>query len=247
MNLKGKVALISGGSRGIGRAIVFELAKEGCVVQFTYVRNEEKAKEVANILDTQGYQYGMYRMDVRDRANVKSVVEAIIDKYGRIDILVNNAGIISKHHNITDIPYDEWNIILDTNLTGVFNLTQAVVPYMIKARFGKIVNMASVAGKTGGTVGVHYAASKAGIIGFTLALARELLPYNITVNAIAPGPIETELIKGLPEERKKKIIAKVPMGRFGKPEEVAMGVVFLLKNDYITGEVLDINGGYIMD
>ncbi|MGQ4833606.1 MAG: 3-oxoacyl-ACP reductase family protein [Candidatus Asgardarchaeia archaeon] len=247
MELENKIAFVTGGNRGIGRAIVLELAKEGCSVIFTYVKNEKKAKDVANLLKTKEVSFDFFKMDVRDRDNVNNVVETIIRKYGRIDILVNNAGIMAEHHSITEIPYNEWQAIIDTNLTGVFNVTQAVVPYMIESRFGKIVNISSVAGKTGGTVGVHYAASKAGVIGFTLALARELLPYNITVNAIAPGPIETEMIKGLPEERKKKILAKVPMGRLGKPKEVAIGVIFLLKNDYITGEILDINGGYIMD
>lgn len=247
MNLRDKVALVTGASRGIGKAVALRLAKEGANVAINYLKNQELAKRVAEEVMSNGARAEIYRADVSDFKAVKEMVENIISDFGRIDILVNNAGIIPEHFSILDIPIEEWERIIKVNLTGYFNCAKAVVPYMIKRKEGKIINIASVAGKMGGTVGPHYAASKAGIIGMTFSLAQELLKYNITVNAIAPGPIETELIAGLPEDVKKRILKRVPMGRFGRPEEVAEAVIFLIKCDYVTGEVLDVNGGYYMD
>ena len=247
MELQDKVALITGASRGIGKAIALGLAKEGTHVAINYVKNHELAKKVAEKARSYGVNAKTYQADVSNFNQVKTMVEEIVQDFGGIDILVNNAGIIPQHFSIFDIPIDEWDRIINVNLKGVFNCTKAVVPYMIKRGEGKIINLASVAGKMGGTVGPHYAASKAGIIGMTFSLAQELLKYNITVNAIAPGPIETELIARLPDDVKKRILKRVPMGRFGKPEEVVEAVVFLIKCDYVTGEVIDVNGGYYMD
>ena len=247
VEVRGKVALVTGGSRGIGKAIVLELAKRGANVAVNYVKNKDLAEKVVEEAEKFGVKAKAYRADVSKWAEVKEMVDQIVKDFGGIDILVNNAGIIAKTFSVLEIPESEWDAIIDTNLKGAFNCIKAVAPIMIKRGGGKIVNISSVAGKMGGTVGPAYAASKAGLIGLTFSVAQELLKYNITVNAVAPGPIETEMVKNLPEERKKKILARVPMGRFGKPEEVAKAVIFLIENDYITGEVLDVNGGYYMD
>ena len=247
MEIKNKVALVTGSSRGIGKAIALRLAKEGANIAINYLKNKEQAENVAKEAEKHGVKAKIYQADVSNYQEVEEMIQKIVNDFGTIHILINNAGIIPQHFSILDIPVEEWDKILAVNLTGAFNCTKAAIPIMMKNGEGKIINLSSVAGKMGGTVGPHYAASKAGIIGMTFSLAQELLKYNITVNAIAPGPIETEMIKSLPEERKKKILSRVPMGRFGKPEEVAETVVFLIKCDYITGEVIDINGGYYMD
>ncbi|MEQ9714337.1 MAG: 3-oxoacyl-ACP reductase family protein [Candidatus Asgardarchaeia archaeon] len=247
MEIRNKVALITGSSRGIGKAIALRLAKEGANIAINYLKNKELAEAVAKEAEKFGVKAKTYQADVSNYSEVEKMIQRIVDDFGTIHILINNAGIIPKHFSTFDIPLEEWEKILTVNLTGAFYCTKAVLPVMIKNGEGKIINLSSVAGKMGGTVGPHYAASKAGIIGMTFSLAQELLKYNITVNAIAPGPIETEMIIGLPEERKRKILSRVPMGRFGKPEEIAEAVVFLIRCDYITGEVIDINGGYYMD
>lgn len=247
MKIKNKVALITGSSRGIGKAIALRLAKEGANIAINYLKNREKAEKVAMEARKYGVEAKIYQADVSNYQQVEEMVRKIVEDFNTIHILVNNAGIIPQHYSIFDIPLEEWEKILAVNLTGVFNCTKAVVPVMIKNREGKIINISSVAGKMGGTVGPHYAASKAGIIGMTFSLAQELLKYNITVNAIAPGPIETEMVQSISEERRKIILSRVPMGRFGKTEEVAEAVIFLIKCDYVTGEVIDINGGYYMD
>lgn len=247
MEIRGKVALVTGSSRGIGKAIALRLAKEGADIAVNYIKNKDLAERVVAEARSYGVRAKAYRADVSDYSQVERMVKQVVEDFGTIHILVNNAGIIPQHFSIFDIPLEEWNRIIAVNLTGVFNCIKAAVPFMIKNGEGKIINISSVAGKMGGTVGPHYAASKAGIIGLTFSLAQELLKYNITVNAIAPGPIETEMIRGLPEERRKVILSRVPMGRFGRPEEVAEAVVFLIKCDYVTGEVIDVNGGYYMD
>jgi len=247
MEIRNRVALITGSSRGIGKAIALRLAREGASIAVNYLRNREAAENVVRTAREYGVEAEAYQADTSDFEAVLRMIKNIVDDFGGIDILVNNAGIFPKHFSILDIPPDEWERVLRVNLTGYFNCTKAVVPYMIKRGGGKIINIASVAGKMGGTIGPHYAASKAGIFGMTFSLAQELLKYNITVNAIAPGPIETELIESLPGDVKKKVLSRVPMGRFGKPEEVAEAVIFLIKCDYVTGEVIDVNGGYYMD
>ncbi len=247
MEIKGKVALVTGASRGIGKAIALELADKGAKIAVNYRTNKELAEKVVKEIEEQGGEARAYRADVADYNQVKKMVEEILKDFGTIHILVNNAGVIAKTFSVMEITDEEWDTILNTNLKGAFNCIKAVAPIMIKNGEGKIINISSVAGKMGGTVGPAYAASKAGLIGLTFSVAQELLPHNITVNAIAPGPIETEMIAKLPEERKKKILSRVPMGRFGTPEEVAKTVTFLIENDYITGEVIDVNGGYYMD
>ena len=247
MEIKGKVALVTGASRGIGKAIALKLAEKGAKIAVNYRTNKELAEKVVKEIKEQGGEARAYRADVANYNQVKKMVEEIMKDFGTIHILVNNAGVIAKTFSVMEITDEEWDTILNTNLKGAFNCIKAVAPIMIKNGEGKIINISSVAGKMGGTVGPAYAASKAGLIGLTFSVAQELLPHNITVNAIAPGPIETEMIAKLPEERKKKILSRVPMGRFGTPEEVAKTVTFLIENDYITGEVIDVNGGYYMD
>jgi len=247
LDLKGKVALVTGALRGIGRAIAIALAKEGAKVAINYNRSEDAAKEVMNIIIKNGGIAKIYKADVSKRLEVEAMVENIIKDFGTIHILVNNAGIISKTNSILELEDDEWDNLININLKGAYLCCKTVLPHMIKNNWGKVITISSVAGKMGGNVGPHYSASKSGLIGFTFALARELAKYNITANVVAPGPIETDMIHNIPKDLQEIIKSKMPLGRFGRPEEVADAVIFLLKNDFITGEVLDVNGGEYFD
>ena len=242
MELKGKVALVTGGNRGIGRAISIALAEKGADVAVNYHRSKQSAEEVVSMLSALGVRAMPIQADVSDYAQVEAMVDAVVKSFGRLDILVNNAGITGEHVKLSEIPIEEWNRILDVNLKGVFNCCKAAEPFLRRAK-GKIVNMSSVAGKMGGTIGSHYAASKAGIIGLTFALASELAP-DVMVNAVAPGPVDTDLIS---PEVKKRLASIIPLGRIATPEEIAHAVIFLLENDYVTGEVVDVNAGRYMD
>lgn len=240
MELKGKVALVTGASRGIGRAIAVALAKKGCNVIINYARDEENAKKTEEMCRAYGVETLTVRADVSNREEVREMVEKAIQKFGRIDILINNAGILGKTINPIEISDEEWDRVLGVNLKGAFIVTQEVLKYMKR---GKIVNIASIAGKDGGTVGAHYAASKGGLIALTFNLARHLAP-NILVNAVAPGPVETDMINEEMRERLRKLSLT---GEIAKPEDIAHAVIFLLENDHITGEVVDVNGGRLMD
>jgi 3-oxoacyl-[acyl-carrier protein] reductase len=240
MELKGKVALVTGASRGIGRAIAVALAKKGCNVIINYARDEENAKKTEEMCRAYGVETLTVRADVSNREEVREMVEKAIEKFGRIDILINNAGILGKTINPREISDEEWDRVLGVNLKGAFIVTQEVLKYMKR---GKIVNIASIAGKDGGTVGAHYAASKGGLIALTFNLARHLAP-NILVNAVAPGPVETDMIN---EEMRKRLRKLSLTGEIAKPEDIAHAVIFLLENDHITGEVVDVNGGRLMD
>ncbi len=244
VNLKGKVALVTGSSRGIGKATALALAELGADVIINYVKNKKKAEETVKEIKSKGMNAIAVEADVSKTKDCKLMFKKIMEVFGRIDILVNNAGILPKHYKITEINEEEWDEIINVNLKGVFNCAKEAEKYMIKQGGGKIINVSSIAGKNGGTVGVAYAASKAGVIGLTMALARELAPYNITVNAVAPGPVDTEMIS---KEMKEKLEKLCPLGRIAKPEEVAETIIFLLSNDYITGETININGGRYMD
>ncbi len=239
MFLKDKVALITGGDRGIGKAITLALAKKGCNVAINYHRNEEEAEKTRKLAERIGVEAITLQFDVSNRDEVRKGVEKMINHFGRIDILVNNAGILGKMHKFQEISDDEWDSVLNVNLKGAFIVSQEVSKYMKR---GKIVNIASIAGRNGGTVGVHYAASKAGLMGLTFALASQLAP-DILVTAVAPGPVDTELIS---EEKKEELSKLTPLGRIATPEEIAHAVLFLLENDYMTGVVVDINGGRYM-
>lgn len=247
LNIKGKIALVTGASRGIGRAIAIALAKEGATVAINYNTNYNEAIKTKQTILKLGGTAKIYKADVSKFKEVKIMIQQIIDDFGTIHILINNAGIISKTQSILQLGEEEWDQLLGINLKGAFNCTRLAVPHMIKNKEGRIICISSVSGKMGGNVGAHYAASKSGLIGFTFALARELAEYGITANVVAPGPIETEMIKGIPKDLQEKIKKKVPLGRFGEPEEVADAVIFLIKNDFITGEVLDVNGGEYFD
>ncbi len=240
MELAGKVALVTGAARGIGRAIALALAEKGANVAVNYAHSEEKARETVELCRSHGVDAIAVKADVRNREEVRRMVEEVVDHFGRIDILVNNAGILGKALRPMEVTDEDWDAVLGVNLKGAFIVTQEVLRHMKR---GKIVNIASIAGKDGGTVGPHYAASKGGLIALTFNLARHLAP-EILVNAVAPGPVDTDLIS---PEIKEKLRSLSLTGEIAKPEEIAHAVIFLLENDHITGEVIDVNGGRLMD
>ncbi len=240
VELVGKIALVTGAGRGIGRAIAVALAKKGANVAVNYAHSEKKALETVELCRSYGVDAIAVKADVSNREEAKGMVEEVINHFGRIDILVNNAGILGNALKPMDVTDEEWDAVLGVNLKGAFIVTQEVLRYMKR---GKIVNIASIAGKDGGTVGPHYAASKGGLIALTFNLARHLAP-NILVNAVAPGPVDTELIN---PEIKERLRSLSLTEKIAKPEEIAHAVIFLLENDHITGEVVDVNGGRLMD
>jgi 3-oxoacyl-(acyl-carrier-protein) reductase len=242
-DLKGKTCLVTGGSRGIGRAIALELGRHGASVAVGYAHNAEAAEAVATEIATYGGESFAFACDVADPATIEPAVAAVIERFGKIDVLVNNAG-ITRDRSLAKMSPAEWDDVLGTNLSSVFHLTARVLPHMVAAGHGRIVNISSVIGVHGNFGQANYAAAKAGIIGFTKSAAIELARKGVTVNAIAPGFIETEMIAAMPEEVRAAILTRIPMGRFGRPEEIAEAVVFLVSGaDYITGQVIAIDGG----
>ena len=242
MEIKGKKAIVTGGSRGIGRAIALELAKRGANVGINYVSNEAKARETLAEIERFGVKGILLKGDVSRIEDVKNFVKKFVEEFKKVDILINNAGILSKNINFLDVSEEEWDRVIDVNLKGTFLVTKEALPFIPDG--GKIINMSSIAGKMGGTVGAHYAASKAGVIGFTFALASELAKRKITVNAIAPGPVDTELIS---QETKERLSRVTPLGRIATPEEIAKTAIFLIENDFVDGEVIDVNGARYLD
>ena len=244
MKLKGRVALVTGGSRGIGRAIAVALAEEGADVAINYQSSESPAKEAAKIIEEMGRRSCICKADVSRYEDVTQMRDAVVAHLGHVDILVNNAGIVSDK-SFVKMDHEIWQKVLAVNLNGVFNCTKAFVHGMLQRGYGRIVNITSIVGQMGNFGQTNYAASKAGVMALTKALAKEMAGKGITVNAVAPGFIETDMVALLPEEVKKKIVAQIPLGRFGKPEEVARAVVFLVSpdGDYITGHELSVNGG----
>jgi 3-oxoacyl-[acyl-carrier protein] reductase len=242
--LKGKVALVTGGSRGIGRAIVMGLAAASAGVAFTYRQNAEKAQEVVDQLKGMGRRGWAFRADVADFAAAQRVVEQVIAAWGRLDILVNNAG-IHQNEVIWAIDEAQWDRVLDVNLKGTFNYIRSVAPIFRQQSGGKIVNIASIHGLRGRQAGPNYSAAKAGVIGLTKSVARDLGPYGVNVNAVAPGITETDMVRALPEELKARFVAEIVMGRMGQPEDVAHLVIFLCSDQarHITGEVIKVDGG----
>ncbi len=236
---------MTGGSRGIGRAIVLELINQGAKVAFTYIKSDEAAAQLLEEIKKLKAEAIAIKKTSRDFNSAKEIIKETIEKFGSLDILVNNAGII-KDKALMMMEPSEWQEVIETNLTGYFNMAKASIVTMMKQKSGNIINISSVAGIVGMPRQVNYAAAKAGIIGFTKSLAKEVAPYNIRVNAIAPGYIETDMTKDLKE--KDKLIEKIPVGRFGKPEEVAKAVSFLAgeQSGYITGQVIKVDGGLVM-
>ncbi|HWE84719.1 MAG TPA: 3-oxoacyl-[acyl-carrier-protein] reductase [Terracidiphilus sp.] len=245
-DLAGRIALVTGASQGIGRACALELARQGATVALA-ARNEAKLAEVASEIAAAGGQAAAFALDVASEDSIKSGARAILDKFGKVEILVNNAG-ITRDDLAMKMKRADWDDVLATNLTGAFLLTQAVIRPMMKNRWGRIINITSVVGRTGQTGQVNYAASKAGMIGMTRSLARELASRGITANAIAPGYIETAMTHVLSEELRNQMLASIPLGRAGTDQDIAGAVSFLASDSaaYITGHVLDVNGGMFM-
>ncbi len=244
---EGRVAIITGGGRGIGRAIVVRLAKEGANVAISYRSNDAAAEETAQKVREAGAKCELFKGDVASPEDVQALFKGVSDAFGRVDILVNNAG-ITRDNLMMRMKEDEFDEVLRTNLKGTYLCTRAALRPMVRARWGRIVNVGSVVGLVGNAGQANYAASKAGIIGFTKSVAREVAQRGITVNAVAPGYVETELTGGLPEGVKEQILAQVPTARFGEPEEVAEVVAFLSGEGagYITGQTLAVDGGMTM-
>jgi 3-oxoacyl-[acyl-carrier protein] reductase len=242
----GRVALVTGASQGIGRACALALAEGGAAIALA-ARNEEKLAQVAGEIQSKGGQAATFRMDVSSEDGIKTAVKAAIERFGKIDILVNNAG-ITRDTLLLRMKRADWDSVLQTNLTGAFLCTRAAIGSMLKQRWGRIINITSVFGQTGQVGQANYSASKAGLIGFTMSMAREVASRNITVNAVSPGYIETAMTEGLAQELKAKVNDMIPLGRAGTDMEVAHAVKFLASEEagYITGHVLNVNGGMLM-
>jgi 3-oxoacyl-[acyl-carrier protein] reductase len=246
MSLTGKVALVTGASQGIGRTCAARLAEEGATVAVA-ARNLEKLKELVSEITAAGGAAAAFALDVADEEQVKATVKAVIEQFGKVDILVNNAG-ITKDTLVMRMKRADWDAVLQTNLTSAYLCIQAVIPSMLKQRSGRIINITSVFGQMGQAGQANYSASKAGLIGLTMAIAREVGSRSITCNAVAPGFIETAMTAVLSEEFKQAAVKQIPLGRVGSSEDVAGAVAFLASDDasYITGHVLSVNGGMLM-
>ena len=245
--MKGKNALVTGASRGIGRAIALELGRQGVNVAVNYSGSEAKALEVVEELKALGVQSFAVQCNVSQAEDVQDMVKRVVETFGSVDILVNNAG-ITRDNLIMRMKEDDWDAVISTNLKGVFNTTKAATRPMMKQRQGKIINVASVVGIMGNAGQANYVAAKAGVIGLTKSTARELAPRNITVNAVAPGFITTDMTSELPAEVKEAMLKEIPLARFGQAEDVAQVVAFLASDAsaYMTGQVLRVDGGMVM-
>lgn len=240
----GRTAIVTGGSRGIGRAIAKELSSRGANIAFTFTRNREMADALVAEIQSSGARVKAFQADVTDFASSEAMVKDVKAEFGSVDYLVNNAG-ITRDKLIMMMSQEDWDLVLDTNLKGVFNVTKHVVSVMVRQRRGSILNIASISGIVGMAGQTNYSASKAGLIGFTKALAKEIGRRSVTVNALALGLIETDMTSTLPDEYKQKMLEQIPLGRYGTVEEVARVATFLLSDDarYITGQVIQADGG----
>ncbi|MBK8784368.1 MAG: 3-oxoacyl-[acyl-carrier-protein] reductase [Anaerolineales bacterium] len=247
LSLENKVALVTGGSRGIGRAIALELAARGAAVVVNYNKSPESAEEVVNKIKEAGGKAAASQADVSDFKQAETLVKFAIETFGDLSILVNNAG-ITRDQLIMMMPEADWDAVINTNLKSTFNCSKAAVKHMMRKRVGRIINIASVAGQMGNPGQTNYSASKGGQIAFTKALAREVAARNITVNAIAPGFVDTEILDAMTPETLAAALKMVPLARKGKPEEIAYAAVFLASDEaaYITGQVLGVDGGMAM-
>ena len=247
MMLEGKTALVTGASRGIGKAIALRLAKEGANIAINFAGNVAAAEEVKAAIEADGGKAILVQADVSDSAAVDAMVKTVVDTFGGIDILVNNAG-ITRDGLLMRMKEEDWDAVLNTNLKSIFLCTKAVSKLMMKKRSGRIVNMSSVVGVNGNAGQANYSAAKAGAIGFTKSMAKELAGRCITVNAIAPGFIQTDMTAVLPEAVKESMAKSIPLGRLGAPEDIAGTVLFLVSDcaSYITGQVINVDGGMVM-
>ena len=246
MRLEGRVALVTGASQGIGHACAVHLARHGASVALA-ARNREKLEELSAHITASGGKAAVFPMDVAEEDQVKSAVKSALAHFGKIDILINNAG-ITRDQLVMRMKRADWDAVLNTNLTSAYLAIQQVIPGMLKQRWGRIINITSVFGQMGQAGQANYAASKAGLIGLTMAIAREVASRNITSNAVAPGFIETNMTAALSDEFKQNAVKQIPLGRVGTPDDVANAVAFLASDEaaYITGHVLNVNGGMLM-
>jgi 3-oxoacyl-[acyl-carrier protein] reductase len=245
--LQGKVAVITGGSRGIGRAIALACGQASARIAVTCMHQRDTAEEVAETIRQMGGEGRVYQFDVADFHATNAAFEQIVKAFGSVDILVSNAG-VTRDQLLVRMKPEDWDMVVQTNLSGTFHCCRAAARTMLRQRWGRIITITSVAGVIGNAGQTNYAASKAGIIGFTKALAKELAPRNITVNAVAPGFIETDMTRALSDTQRQALLQQIPSGRFGTPEDVAACVLFLASEtaQYITGEVINVNGGLAM-
>ena len=242
-SLDGAVAVVTGASRGLGRAIAEELARGGAKVVVNYSRSKEPAEELVSQLSDNGSEAIAVQADVSDAEQAQRLIDEAIEKFGQIDVLVNNAG-INRDKTLKKLTVEDWDVVVQTDLNSAFYTVHAALPGMVEQESGCIINMSSFIGQAGNVGQANYAAAKAGLLGFTKTAAQEFARYGITVNALCPGFIETDMVADIPEEAKEKLLKTVPLGRFGKPEEVARAARYLVEDgDYITGQSLDINGG----
>ncbi|WP_374721907.1 3-oxoacyl-[acyl-carrier-protein] reductase [Peribacillus tepidiphilus] len=247
MKLEGKRALVTGASRGIGREIALELAAQGADVAVNYAGSEAKAMEVVDAIKAMGRNAIAIQCDVSNSESVTNMVKKVIEEFGALDILVNNAG-ITRDNLLMRMKEEEWDDVINTNLKGVFLCTKAVTRQMMKQRYGRIINVASIVGVSGNPGQANYVAAKAGVIGLTKTTAKELAARNITVNAVAPGFITTDMTDKLTEDVKQAMLSQIPLARFGEPKDIAKVVTFLASDDssYMTGQTLHIDGGMVM-
>lgn len=244
--LEGKIALVTGASRGIGRAIAIELGKGHAAVAINYLKNREAAEATAQEVEAAGGRAAVFGADVSVQAEAKALVQQAVERFGGLDVLVNNAG-VNSDRTVRRMSAEEWGYVVRTNLDSVFYCANAALPHLMSRGGGRIVNIASVLGQMGNVGQVNYSASKGGVIAFTKGLALEVAHYNILVNAVCPGYIETDMMAGLAPQFREGLLARIPLGRFGTPEEVARLVRFLAaEGDYITGQQFNVNGGMYM-
>ena len=244
MSLQGKCALVTGGSRGIGRAVCLELARQGARVAVNYAGNAAAAEETVKACEALGAEAFAIQADVADAAACEAMVKEVLTRFGRLDILVNNAG-VTRDGLMPMMKETDWDAVLDTNLKGAFHCMKAVYRPMMKQKYGRIVNLSSIVGLRGNAGQANYAASKAGLIGLTKSMAKELAGRNVTVNAVAPGFIDTDMTAALPEKAREAMLSTIPMGRLGQAEDVARAVAFFAgdASAYVTGQVLCVDGG----